>query len=108
MENENKTKLYKDKIFFKENYEVIATYELIKGKKIILGDKSERKCRFYGKGKGDVSFKSKAHAIPQLLGNNELFTYYECDTCNKVKFHKLEDHLANFLGIWKIFSGVRG
>lgn len=105
---ENLAKLYENKSFFTKNYEVIATYELIKGQKIILGDKSKRKCRFCGKGKGDVSFKSKAHAIPQLLGNNELFSYYECDPCNKEKFHKLEDHLAKFLGIWRTFSGVRG
>ncbi|MED1724752.1 HNH endonuclease [Brevibacillus parabrevis] len=64
--------------------------------KTYLGFKDNQTCRFCGKSKPDVTFKKKAHAISEMLGNRYLCTYYECDTCNGDIFSKLETDLAWF------------
>jgi hypothetical protein len=51
---------------------------------------------------------SKAHAIPEVIGNKSLFSYYECDDCNKRIFHRLDNHLANLLGLWRTFAQISG
>jgi hypothetical protein len=62
-----------------------------------LGDSQTRICRFCKKSKPEVSFKKDAHALPELIGNDSIFSYYECDSCN-LKFAKHETHLSSFLG----------
>ncbi|WP_300347844.1 hypothetical protein [Clostridium sp.] len=62
-------------------------------------------------GKGvQVKFKKIAHAIPQLIGNNRVFSNEECDICNQY-FSTLENDLGNFIiPIRSIFDikGKRG
>lgn len=67
-------------------------------KPILIGEKSERKCRFCQKKSPEVTFKNDAHVIPQLMGNVHLLSYFECDACNSL-FSKYEDSFANFIGI---------
>lgn len=54
-----------------------------------------RICRFCGKNEDDIAFKKVAHACPELLGQNNLVIYDECDSCNE-KFSKYESHLSKF------------
>lgn len=65
--------------------------------KIFIGEKENRTCRFCNKSKDDgATFKKKAHAIPQLTGNNRVFSNEECDKCNE-KFGYLENDLGMYL-----------
>lgn len=69
-----------------------------------LKPKKERKCRFCNAGYSpEENFKSKAHLIPELIGNKNLFSDFECDKCNAL-FSKYENDLANFLGASRAFS----
>ena len=74
---------------------------------ICLGDKESRVCRFCGRSeqsKPAASFDKRAHAIPKSLGNNILFTHYECDSCNQHFGDTIENDLGNWLISKKIFS----
>lgn len=104
-----RNELTDNQTFFETNYEAIAFYEISTGGKRYLGERgANRKCRFCGRGIGEVTFRAKAHALPELIGNKSLISLYECDDCNIRIFHKLDNHLANFLGIWRIFSQIKG
>lgn len=56
---------------------------------------AERICRFCQKHEGAVSFKMKAHAFPELLGENDYLIEDECDICNSM-FSAFESHLSKF------------
>lgn len=93
---------------FKKSYHLVTLHQLRTGsKRTILG---ERKfiCRFCGKGKPDVKFKKVAHALPHLIGNNSLFTHYECDECNQHFGDTIERHYAAFMHLDHTFSGIAG
>ena len=58
---------------------------------------SIRRCRFCKKSEADgVSFKNKAHAISEALGNHNLVYEEECDSCNQ-NLSKIEQHLVNLV-----------
>ncbi len=66
-----------------------------------------RVCRFCGKNENEVDFKKIAHACPELLGQNNLVIYDECDSCNE-KFSKYESHLSKFFLPYLSVVGVKG
>lgn len=68
-----------------------------------LKKKIDRVCLFCGKRKPETNFKSEAHLVSNHIGNTHLFSDFECHTCN-LKFGKLEDDLAKFLGISKALA----
>jgi hypothetical protein len=72
-----------------------------------LGSLEPRCCRFCGKTAPQVTFKKEAHAIPDFMGNRNVFAYFECDACN-ILFAKYEDSFANFLGVSRTFHQIRG
>jgi hypothetical protein len=72
-----------------------------------LKPKKERVCRFCGKSSPDVTFKNKAHLIPQLLGNKNLLSDFECDTCNR-NFGDFENEFANFIGLTRTLTSLTG
>ncbi len=82
--------------YFEENYQIVAGWCLQPSEKLFLGDRNKPKCRFCGKSKPEVSFLQKAHAIPESIGNKSLFTYYECDNCNKAFGHGCENDFGNW------------
>lgn len=92
-------KLLKDIEFYSQNYETIVEYKYTPNKgEQYLGDKENRICRFCNKDKTQTEFcdnPKNAHAIPQLLGNNEIFSYYECIPCNTF-FAKYELELGAY------------
>ena len=64
-------------------------------------------CRFCGKTHPDVTFKLIPHAVPELLGSNQIIVGDECDRCNQL-FSASESHLARFLGPYLTMGGVKG
>lgn len=89
------------------NYSVLARFDISHNKEIILGDKDKsRKCRFCGKSSPQVNFESDAHAVPHLIGNRVLKTLYECDSCNKKTFSKMEEQFDAYMRFYHVFCHV--
>ena len=86
------------------NYETIASYGTNQAKDVFLGDKNNQVCRFCGRKKGEVTFKKEAHALSNLIGNDRLFSYYECDDCNGNRFSKYESEFSNYMKLLHCLS----
>ena len=84
--------------YFAERYELAIGFNLKPGRKIFLGNKRNRKCRFCGRSSPGVTFRKEAHALPEFVGNKSLFTYYECDSCN----HAFGSGFENDFGNWSL------
>jgi len=100
-----------DKLLFEMNwwdntYQIISDFNLIE-EKIILGEKKGH-CRFCGRNSPEVSFHNEAHAIPESLGNDKIFSNYECDECNHEFGNTIEDHLNKYLMPFRIGSIILG
>jgi hypothetical protein len=78
------------------------------GFKIVLGSKDNKQCRFCGRVAPNVNFKKRAHVIPQLTGNRNIVSRFECDRCNEDIFSDYESSLAAFVGVIRTFEGIRG
>ncbi|QUO20763.1 hypothetical protein KFE18_08960 [Clostridiaceae bacterium Marseille-Q4143] len=82
-------------------------------KKVIVGEsnKSKRHCiycgGFQGNGKG-TSFKEKAHAISEALGNKKFIQNEECDKCNSFFAENVEEDLSNMLMFERLQYGIKG
>lgn len=89
-----------------ENY-TCSFVHLEEDKKIYLGDKNARTCRFCKKSEPEVHFKQDTHALPEFTGNKYLFSYYECDECNQ-KFSVIESNMAEYMKLYHTMSQVKG
>ncbi|MBD7970076.1 HNH endonuclease [Paenibacillus gallinarum] len=92
--------------FFEHKYDACVlplNWEELK----FLGSKQDQTCRFCQRSRPEVTFKKKAHAIPEMLGNRRLLNHYECDSCNQF-FSDIENHLGNYTSFWRAVSQVRG
>lgn len=94
--------------FYEENYDVLGSWMLRPGEKIMLGDKENRVCRFCGKTTPEVQFRKDAHAVSEMLGNKSLFTAYECDTCNGDFGKGIEQDLGNWSKPMRTMARIRG
>lgn len=66
--------------------------------------RQERVCRFCKSIYSEKEkFKKIAHLLPSLIGNKNLFSDFECDSCNEL-FGKYENNLANFLGVARVMN----
>lgn len=88
-----------------ESYFPIKSVDTGHGR-IYLGEPG--RCRYCHKEKPEVSFSEEAHAIPHLLGNNEIFSYDECNSCNKFFGDGYDDDLSKYLGGRRSLSQIRG
>ena len=88
-----------------ESYSPIKSVDTGHGR-IYLGEPG--RCRYCHKEKPEVSFSEEAHAIPHLLGNNEIFSYDECNSCNKFFGDGYDDDLSKYLGGRRSLSQIRG
>lgn len=82
-------------------------------KKVSVGesDKAERHCIYCGGFQGDsrgTTFKEKAHAIPEALGNKKFIQNEECDSCNSFFAENAEEDLSNMLMFNRLTYGIRG
>ncbi|MUG28057.1 HNH endonuclease [Aeromonas salmonicida] len=90
--------------FINSTYKTIYFAKL--DQKIKTGEKG--KCRYCGQKEGSVQFQKIAHSFPELIGNKFLFSLDECDECNEFFDKNLENHLANYLGIFRTTHKVNG
>ncbi len=65
-------------------------------------------CRYCHKESPEVSFSKEAHAIPHLLGNNEIFSQDECNSCNEFFGNGYDDDLSKYLGGMRTLSQIPG
>lgn len=89
-----------------DNYEVECLY-LHPSKKDKLKNKKSRTCRYCNQSFPLVTFNKVAHSVPELMGNQNLVSDFECDSCN-LFFSKYEDALAKFLGISRTLTKAKG
>jgi hypothetical protein len=97
--------------FYSQHYQIVRDLPLVTKTPVKLSDHEsvgERKCRFCGKSKPEVSFKNKAHAISECLGNKSLISMNECDICNEFFAHEYENHLAKWFGPMRSLCQMRG
>ncbi len=92
--------------FYASNYTNLMFRGLGGNKQIILGSKPF-KCRFCGGEPPKRTFKKRAHAVSELLGNKVLKSLYECDACNE-RFCGFEDDLAKMTLVSRSIGGVIG
>lgn len=95
--------------FYDQHYDIIVRHFLKPQKKEApLEAQQDQACRFCGKRSPDVSFKLEAHAIPEALGNKTLFSAYECDACNELFGHGIENDLGNWSKPARTLTRIRG
>lgn len=102
---------------FEDISKILADYDIIVSKRVpvnsenldkeFLKDLETKKCRFCKKTYPDVKFKKEAHAIPEFMGNNLLFSKFECDSCNSY-FSKFENEMANYMLPHSTLGGIKG
>lgn len=80
---------------------------LTNSRKVNKLDEKPRSCRFCNKQEPEVTFKLIPHAVPELLGENNIIVGDECDACNAL-FSKSESHMARFLGPYLTMGAVKG
>ena len=78
------------------------------GKKVYIGNKSKRKCRFCGRTDAETTFRKIAHAFPECMGNHTLISHQECDACNEFFGSKLEDSFAKRFQTEHLFCRIKG
>ncbi|MGP8217475.1 MAG: HNH endonuclease [Bacteroidia bacterium] len=90
-----------------ETYDFTQFDELTK-KSIGEPDKSKRVCRFCGKKQPETTFKGRAHAISEALGNKSLVLNEECDTCNEMFGTGIEVDLITMIRHMGTLHGIKG
>jgi hypothetical protein len=66
------------------------------GPPVFLGTGNNRRCRFCGKVVPETTFDKTAHAIPELVGNRTLCSYWECDSCNRWFGKNYDDQFGRY------------
>jgi HNH endonuclease len=95
--------------WFQERYDIIASGHLIAGgKRIYLGERDNRVCRYCGRAKPATTFKKTAHAFPEQTGNKILIDNCECDHCNEHFANMLEDDFAKWTMPLRTIGRVKG
>lgn len=86
--------------------------EIVPIRKIVIGesDKLKRRCIYCGgiQGDGKTSFKGKAHAISEALGNKKFIQNEECDSCNEYFAENAEEDFGNMLMFNRLKYGLKG
>jgi hypothetical protein len=95
--------------FYDSHYQILGSWILRVGKReTLLGDKRVRQCRFCGRRPPEATFRLKAHAVAESLGNKTLFTAYECDNCNQSFELGIENHFGNWSKPMRLLGRIRG
>lgn len=93
--------------FYAHNYTNLIFAGLGSGnKRIVLGSKPFE-CRFCGGKPPGRTFRKRAHAVSELLGNKVMMSLYECDDCN-ARFSAFEDDLGKMTLPARSIGGVIG
>ena len=90
-----------------KDYDIVALKRIRKeSKQEFLTDSVTKTCRYCGRSYPQVSFKKRAHTIPEFTGNKKLFSKYECDACNEDYFNLFDNEFANFMLPFNTLSGI--
>jgi hypothetical protein len=93
--------------FYVENYEQQMFSGLgMANKQVALGAEPFE-CRFCDGKPPERTFKKRAHAVSELLGNKVIKSLYECDQCNE-RFSTFEDDLGKMTLPFRNVGGVSG
>ena len=77
--------------------------------KIGEAEKEKRKCRFCGRTISEgATYKSKAHAISEAIGNKKYILHDECDTCNNYFSNTIENDLLEMFTIERLALKIKG
>jgi hypothetical protein len=76
-------------------------------KKVFLGDREKKVCRFCRRDASEATFGQDAHLLPEFMGNKVIFSYFECDECNAT-FSKYETAFTNYFGIHHSLARLKG
>lgn len=78
--------------------------------RIAIGNskKSERVCRFCNNTRVPLTFKNKAHAISEALGNKTVILYDECDGCNTAFSQTTEQEIVEFFSLIRTMYEIKG
>lgn len=71
-------------------------------------DRSKRVCRFCRNTRTSISFKNKAHAISEALGNKTVVLLDECDACNTEFSQKIEPDIVEYLALIRTMYDIKG
>jgi hypothetical protein len=96
-----------DLAFYAANYDLVFQQAVGRRQKPIVLGRKPHKCRFCNGQEPNRTFRKRAHAISELLGNKAVRCLYECDDCNR-RFSAFEDDLAKFTLPWRTASAVAG
>jgi hypothetical protein len=93
--------------FYTENYEQQIFPGLgMPNRQIVLGTKPFV-CRYCDGKPPERTFRKRAHAVSELLGNRVIKSRYECDQCNE-RFSAFEDDLGKMTLPFRNMGGVAG
>ncbi|MDP2385678.1 MAG: hypothetical protein Q8M29_04865 [Bacteroidota bacterium] len=87
---------------FWEKYELLSSSENYSAEKI-----KGKICRYCEKNENETTFKQITHLIPELIGENDIHTFDECDSCNNL-FSGYESNFAVFIRPYLILGGIKG
>lgn len=71
-------------------------------------DKKKRICRFCNNTRQNLSFKNRAHAISEALGNKTLTLYDECDGCNTEFSQTIEPEIIEYFSFLRTIFRIKG
>ena len=94
--------------YYDKTYCSVGQWFLEPAKTIVLGQTTDQACRFCGKRAPGVTFDLVAHAIPESLGNKNLLSAYECDSCNRLFGSSIENDFGNWSKPMRTFARIRG
>jgi hypothetical protein len=83
-------------------------YELVSSSKTYNSTKTKSKiCRYCDRTENETAFAQDTHLLPELIGENDILTFDECDLCNK-QFSDYESSFSIFIRPYITLLGVKG
>jgi hypothetical protein len=89
--------LAEQELIFALNYELIVSYRLDGISSRFLGNAARPRCRFCEGSAPRASFEEPHRAIPQILGNQALYSHEICDDCQSEFEENVGSHLDLFI-----------
>ncbi len=79
-------------------------------KRVNIGNpiKSNRVCRFCGKREPEASYRAKAHAISESMGNKTVILFDECDSCNLRLSKSIEPDIVRYNELLRTMFDIKG
>ena len=93
------------KVYYEYHYEEIFRHNF-EDKNQLLLEATTRECRFCRRKQPEVSFRKRAHAVPEAVGNKTLRTRYECDVCNDFFGRTVEDDFGRWSNLQRTLFRV--